>query len=72
MVGENKAGSRCPVLVTEQSTPSKLAKPVAASNSQATTYTMRSVGHVVQKELNIDEATQIIQEKLSCITQDFI
>jgi TraT complement resistance protein len=53
------------VLVTEQSTPSKLAKPVAASNSQATTYTMRSVGHVVQKELNIDEATQIIQEKLS-------
>ncbi len=53
------------VLVTEQVSPSKSAKPVAASNSQAATYTMRSVAHVLQKELNIDEATPIIQEKLN-------
>jgi TraT complement resistance protein len=53
------------VLVTEQATPSKAAQPVAASNNQFPTYTMRSVAHVLQKELNIDEATPIIQEKLS-------
>jgi TraT complement resistance protein len=53
------------VLVTEQATPSKAAQPVAGSNNQSPTYTMRSVAHVLQKELNIDEATPIIQEKLS-------
>ena len=53
------------VLVTEQATPSKSARPVSASNPQTATYTMRSVAHVIQKELNIAEATPIIQEKLN-------
>jgi Enterobacterial TraT complement resistance protein len=52
------------VLVTEQ-TSTTAAKTVATSTSQAATYTMRSVGHVIQKELNIAEATPIIQEKLT-------
>ncbi|HEV2174113.1 MAG TPA: complement resistance protein TraT, partial [Nitrospira sp.] len=53
------------VLVTEQATASKSARPVSASNPQTATYTMRSVAHVIQKELNIAEATPIIQEKLN-------
>jgi hypothetical protein len=40
------------VLVTEQS-----------KNSPAGTYKMRSVAHVLQKKLNIHEATPIIREK---------
>lgn len=40
------------VLVTEQS-----------KNSPARTYKMRSVAHVLQKKLNIEEATPIIREK---------
>jgi hypothetical protein len=53
------------VLVTEQAESAKPATPVATSNSKAATYTMRSVAHVLQKGLNIQEATPIIQEKLS-------
>jgi len=41
------------------------ATPVAASSGQPPVYTMRSVAHVLQKELNIEEATPIIQEKLN-------
>jgi hypothetical protein len=50
------------VLVTEQRAPGKSAASVPSS---AATYTMRSVGHVIQKELNIPEATPIIQNKLT-------
>ena len=53
------------VFVTEQAAPAKLATPIAASSTRAATYTMRSVAHVLQKELNIEEATPIIQEKLN-------
>jgi len=53
------------VLVTEQATTAKPATAVAASTSRQATYTMRSVAHVLQKELNVQEATPIIQEKLS-------
>jgi hypothetical protein len=40
------------VLVTEQ-----------PKNSPARTYKMRSVAHVLQKKLNIEEATPIVREK---------
>ena len=40
------------VLVTEQS-----------KNSPSRTYKMRSVAHVLQKKLNIEEATPTIREK---------
>jgi hypothetical protein len=42
------------VLVTEHS-----------KNSPARTYKMRSVAHVLQKKLNIEEATPIIREKFA-------
>jgi hypothetical protein len=50
------------VLVTEQAAPGRA---VSSSQSRAATYTMRSVGHVIQKELNVLEATPIIQDKLT-------
>ncbi len=53
------------VLVTEQAGSGQSPKPVVVSNSKDATYTMRSVAHVLQKELNIQEATPIIQEKLT-------
>lgn len=53
------------VQVTEQPGPAKPANPVAASSSQPPMYTMRSVAHVLQKELNIEEATPIIEKKLN-------
>ncbi|HJT20112.1 MAG TPA: complement resistance protein TraT [Nitrospira sp.] len=53
------------VLVTEQAAKGAPAQAVSASESRAATYTMRSVGHVIQKELNIPEATPIIQNKLT-------
>ncbi|MCC2642407.1 MAG: putative Lipoprotein TraT related [Nitrospira sp.] len=42
------------VLVTERGT-----------NGQPRTYTMRSVAHVLQKSLNIEEATPIVQDKFT-------
>lgn len=53
------------VQVTEQTGSARSATPVAASSTQPPVYTMRSVAHVLQKELNIEEATPIIQEKLN-------
>lgn len=53
------------VLVTERGASSNTSKPATASGGAATTYTMRSVAHVLQKDLNIQEATPIIQDKLN-------
>lgn len=53
------------VQVTEQAEPTTSAKPVAVSSIQLPTYTVRSVAHVLQKKLNLEEATPIIQDKLN-------
>jgi hypothetical protein len=53
------------VLVTEQGGETPIGQAVSASQGQPASYTMRSVGHVIQKDLNILEATPIIQEKLT-------
>ena len=37
----------------------------ASGNGQPRTHKKRSVAHVLQKEINIEEATPIIREKLA-------
>lgn len=55
------------VQITERGKePAKTVKSSAArQGGPASTYRMRTVAHVLQKELNIEEATPIIQEKLN-------
>ena len=55
------------VQITERAKePAKTVKSVAAGQGgPASAYRMRTVAHVLQKDLNIEEATPIIQEKLN-------
>lgn len=54
------------VQVTERSNESRNATKIAASpRGQASVYQMRTVAHVLQKDLKIEEATPILQEKLN-------
>ncbi len=55
------------VQITERGRdPAKTVKSSAAGQGgPASTYRMRTVAHVLQKDLNIEEATPIIQEKLN-------